>query len=120
MTYDFSTRLDRLGTRMKQLNSNSLSYQRTGESSVTVENFTPEKIDVNELAIHGIPLIQDKMQSIVFDTTSLADWSDPLPKEKDKFVWDGRTFEVFIIGEKAFNFTTSTRKRIRVNGRQIS
>lgn len=119
MTYDFSTRLDRLGTRMQQLHNNSLVYSRTGETSVTIENFTPEKTDVNELALAGIPLIIDKMQDFVFNTSELSTFSNPLPKPGDRLTWNGRVFELFVIGEQVYLFTTSTRVRIRVHSRQI-
>lgn len=119
MTYDFSTRMDRLGTRMKQLHNNSLSFERSGETAILVENFTPEATDVNELALQGIPLIADKMQDFVFDTVDLANLANPLPKVGDKVVWNGKTFELFIVGEQVYKFTTSTRKRIRIHSRQI-
>jgi len=119
MVYDFSTRLNRLGDRMEQIHDNSLSYERPGETAITIANFTPEKTDVNELAILGIPLIADKMQDFVFRTSKLANLTPNLPKVGDKVVWDGKTFELFIVGEQVYKFTTSSRRRIRIHSRQI-
>jgi len=104
---------------MKTVNMNSLSYQRSGEISVTIENFTPQSCDIDELAIYGIPLIRDKMQDFCFDTADLDTFSDPMPKQGDKIVWNGLTFSPFLIGEQVFKFPTSSRKRIRVHARQI-
>lgn len=118
MVYDFSTRLDRLGTRMKTINDNSLIYTRPGEVAIEIENFTPQKCDVNELAMYGIPLVLDKLQDFCFDTADLSSLTYPLPKQGDQIEWNGKTFETFLIGDQVFRFTTSTRVRIRIHGRQ--
>ena len=125
MTYDFSTRLDRLGTRMKQIHNNTLTYTRTGFPPITITNFTPEKIDVTEMAAAGLVLITDKAQDFVFDADKLAALNPPTPKASvDKIVWDGKTFEVFGIGDgqsdesQTYRYTISTRKSIRVHTKQ--
>jgi len=118
MSYDISTRLDYLGDRMQELNVTSLTYLR-GEESVEIENFTPQKVDVDELAAFGISLITEKLQDFTFYTSKLEDLDPPLPIRNDKILWNGRVFEAFSINEEIYRFTTSTRKRIRVHTRQI-
>lgn len=118
MSYDVSTRLDYLGTRMQELHQNELTYIR-GNESVTIENFTPEKIDVQELAAFGIAMITDRAQDFVFSTESLEAFEESVPLRGDKIRWNGRLYELFSIGEEIYRYTTSTRLRVRVHSRQI-
>lgn len=109
---------------MKQINDNTGVYSRTGETPVTITNFTPEKLDTTSLAAYGIVLITDKALDIVFDTSKLATFTDPEPQINDTFVWDGRTYKVFDIApadspqNECFRYTTSSRQRMRVHLRQ--
>lgn len=105
---------------MKELHDNSLVYGRTGESSVTIDNFTPEETNVEELAAFGVVLITDKMQDFIFDAADLSSFDDPEPQNGDTIVWNGNTFKVFIEPNAPYTYVTSTRKRIRVHAKQIA
>jgi hypothetical protein len=118
MSYDVSTRLDYLGERMQELHQNELLYIR-GEETVEIKHFTPEKIDVQELAAFGIAMLTDRAQDFVFDTESLQAFDSPVPLRGDKIRWNGRLYELFSIGDEIYRYTTSTRKRVRVHSRQI-
>lgn len=122
MTYDFSTRLDRLGTRMKQLHDNSLTYSR-GATTTRIDNFTPEDVDVSTLAAYGLVLLTDKEQDFVFDYADLASFSPNTPQVGDRIVWGSRRYQVISLGSQdvaeIWRFITSTRKRIRVHTREV-
>lgn len=122
MVYDFSTRLNRLGTRMKQLHDNSLVYSR-GATTTRIDNFTPEDVDVSTLAAYGMVLLTDKEQDFVFDFADLATFSPNTPQVGDKLVWNSRTYQVVSLGgqdiAEVWRFITSTRTRIRVHAREI-
>lgn len=123
MPYNLASRLDKLGERFKTLNVNSATYERPGSviAAATIQNFTPEKLDVTALAMFGIVLITDKMQDAVFDTAQIAAFGEP--EHGDKFTWGIRVFEVMRIGNErdgeTFRYTTSSRLRIRVHIRQV-
>jgi len=124
MTYNFSTRLDRCGTRMKQLHDNCLTYAR-GTNEVVIENFTPEKIDVDQLQALGIAIINEKWQDFVFDYSALEDLPSQDPQINDLITWDDgespvRQYRVFSINDELYKFTTSSRKRIRVHTKQTN
>lgn len=87
--------------------------------TVAITNFTPQKLDVSQLAIHGITLVTEKAQDIIFDASDLADLSPSVPIQGDEFVWGGKTYEVMSLGEEVFNYTTSSRSRIRVHLKQV-
>ena len=119
MTYDFSTRLDRVGERMQELHDNSLTYSRSGELDLTITNFTPEKADVDQLIALGIVVVNEKWQDFVFDVADMSTWTIPEPRTGDKIVWGTLTFQVTSIGDETFKYTTSTRKRVRVHSKQV-
>ena len=102
---------------MKQLNDNELVYKR-GTVEITIENFTPEKIDVSELGQFGITLVREKAVDFVFDTSDLSSLSPSEPQQGDQLIWNSRTYEVMTIGEELFNYTTTSRVRIRVHAKQ--
>jgi hypothetical protein len=104
---------------MKELNQNSLTYLR-GNTSLTINNFTPEKLDVEQLAAFGIVLVTDKLQDFVFDTSDLSNLTPAYPQRGDKITWGGKTFELMPIGDELYCFITSTRTRMRVHTRQIA
>lgn len=118
MVYDVSTRLDRLGTRMKELFDNSLTYSREAVD-ITITNFTPEKTDVDILMAMGIAVVNEKWQDFVFDTADLSVLDPAEPRRGDRIVWESLTYEVFPIGDEPFKFTTSSRARVRVHAKQI-
>jgi hypothetical protein len=123
MPYNLASRLDKLGTRFKTLNSNSATYERPGSPipAATIINFTPEKLDVTALAMFGIVLITDKMQDVVFDAADIVTFGEP--EHGDKFTWGAKVLEVMRIGNdrdgETFRYTTSSRLRIRVHIRQV-
>lgn len=123
MSYNFATRLDRLGTRMKQINDNFLLYSRTDETRRTttlqINNFTPVQFDMNELAAHGITLLQEKMQRFAFDSSDIATLNPPKPKHGDQITWGTRIYEVVSVNEETYRYTTSSQNRILVNAKQI-
>ena len=119
MAYDLSTRLDVLGTRMKDLNQTTLSYVR-GATAITVTSPTLGKVDVNQLAAYGIVLVTEKLQDFIFDTSDLSTLTPALPKIGDKIVWDGNTYLVSSFGEEVFTYMTSSRNRIRVHTKQTA
>lgn len=118
--YDLADRFNYVGQRMKELNQNTLILTRVGESDVIVNNFTPEKITVDTLALYGIVLVTQKAQAFVFDTSKYDSWSDNFPKVGDRIVWENRTYEVMVMGEEVYTFTTSSRIRVRVNTKQVA
>lgn len=118
MAYEHSTRLDYLGTRMQGLHSNSLVYTR-GPVDITITNFTPEKIDVEQMQALGIVLITEKWQDFVFSFASLADLDPQTPQRGDTLTWGTLVFEVAAINDELYNFTTSSRKRIRIHAKQV-
>lgn len=124
MTYDIATRMERVGTRMKQLNDNSLVYSRADQNNVkttaTITNVTLGKFDVNEDNAFGITLITKKMLDFIFDTDELAGFDPAVPVAGDTIVFDGRTYETFSIGDQVYDFTTSTRTRIRIHAKQVA
>lgn len=118
MVYNLADRFDHLRTRMKGLNDNKLVYTRES-CSITIENFTPEKVDVTQWALHGVTLLTETAQDFVFDTAELKDLDSPLPMETDEITWDGRKYEVLSVGEEIFTYTTSSQKAIRVHAKQV-
>ena len=123
MAYDFSTRMNTLGNRMRQLHQNTLTYTR-GNTTATIPNFTPEKVDVTAIAVYGLTILTDKLQDFVFDTNKLVNFAPPEPKIGDRITWGTRTYEVLGIGPstneaECFKYITSSRLRIRVHARQI-
>ena len=116
--YEHSTRLDYLGTRMPELHTNVLYYTR-GNATLKVENFTPEKIDVDQLQAYGIAIITEKWQDFVFDFSVLGCLNPPTPREGDKISWCSQLFEVCSINNELYTFTTSSRKRIRIHAKQV-
>tara|TARA_Y100000310_G_scaffold310662_1_gene356141 strand:+ start:318 stop:680 length:363 start_codon:yes stop_codon:yes gene_type:complete len=120
MAYDIATRLDKLGTRMKELNQNSITYQRTGETDLTISNVTPGTIDVTQLGVDSVVLITEKAQDFIFDTSELSSWSPVVPKIGDTIVWGSNTYQIFSINDELYNYTTSSRLRIRVHTKQVS
>jgi hypothetical protein len=121
MAYDFATRLDYLGKRMRKLHVNQLLYLKpsTGQL-ITVTSFTPEKIDVTQLGVYGVTLITDKAQDVIFDAFKLSVLSPPLPEQGHQLTWNGTVYEVFSIGDEVYRHVTSSRKRIRIHTKQIS
>ena len=123
MAFEFSTRLDTLGTRMKELHSNTLTYTRKKDgvtTTATVTNFTPETCDIQEIAQHGIVLVTAKLQDFIFDTSDISAFSPAVPETGDTLTWGSNVFEVFSIGEEMFKYTTSSRLRIRVHTQQTT
>ncbi len=124
MTYNFATRMDRLGSRMKQLHDNVLTYTRGGVS-VRVTNFTPERFDVNSMAAYGVVVITEKFQDFIFDASKLGSFSPTEPQIGDTITWGTRTFTVVALGPpgedaECYRYTTSSRARVRVHTRQTS
>jgi|1_EtaG_2_1085319.scaffolds.fasta_scaffold101363_2 hypothetical protein len=117
MAYDFSTRLDTLGTRMQEVNQTSLTYRR-GSTEITVSNPTLGKVDVEQLAAFGITLITDKLQDFIFDTADLSTLEPTTPRLGDIIVWSSRTYEVLPIADELYTFVTSSRARIKVHTKQ--
>lgn len=114
---------------MKTLHSNTGVYTRTGQPPIVITNFTPEKLDVSELAAMGILLITDKAMDVVFDTADIAALVPTEPQQHDKFVTEGRTYEVFSlngnrvgdqISSELFRYITTSRDRIRIHLRQVA
>ena len=121
LAYDFTSRLDYLGTRGKTLHVNSLIYNRLDVfTPITITNFTPEKLDVTQLASMGVVLITDKAQDFIFDFAELAVLVNKDPKTTDQILWKGVLYETLQIGDEVFSYVTSSRKRIRVHSRQVS
>lgn len=118
MTYDFSSRLDLLGTRMKELHNVSLVYRRRSVS-VSISNATPEQCDTEQLQALGIAILNEKWQDFVFDTADLTQFFPAEPEAGDVIVWGTDTFQVTSIGDELFKFTTSSRLRVRVHTKQI-
>lgn len=118
MVYSYQDRLDRLGTRKKEVDVQTVTASRTGEASATVdctiEYFPPEG---NEASPH---FIQTELIAFTFDT---ADW--PLtgtPQAHDKMTFGGNTYEIVPMSsdDRYFRYTTSSRNRIRFFGRQVA
>lgn len=118
MGYDFSSRLDYCGTRMKDLQNETITYTRDS-TDLEIENVTPEESDAELLQSLGISLLREKWQDFVFDTSELSDFTLAEPKEGDKIVWGDYTFMLAAIGDELFKYVTSTRKRIRIHTKQI-
>ena len=119
MVYDLAQRFDRLGTRMKQLSQANASYTR-GATTISISSFTPQQIDVSELAMYGITLLTEKMLDVVFDTSKLFSLSPAYPVEGDTFIWGENTYQPMSIGDELYNFTTTSRLRIRVHLKQCA
>ncbi len=123
MAYDFSSRLDTLGTRMKELHQNSLTYKRVdldgNETSTTITNFTPERVDVEQLAAFGITLVTNQLQDFAFDAADLSSFSPPIPERGDKITWGTDEYEVMAVNDQVFVYTTSSRKRIIVHTKRV-
>lgn len=114
MGYDFINRLDYRGRRSASLNINALVYTR-GSISVTIRNFTPEKIQVAELLDLGSVQIDDKHQAFCFDSSKLAAFNPETPVAgTDRITWNNRTYTVAKLGDRSFHPVTSSRNRIIV------
>lgn len=119
MTYDFSDRLDYLGTRMQDLHQNELLYTRDSVD-LKIENFTPEETDTEQLQALGIAILNEKWQDFVFDADELSDFTMAEPEAGDTLTWGDMTFQIVSINDKLFKYTTSSRKRIRIHTKQIA
>lgn len=119
MAYDLASRFDKLGTRMKELNQNSLTYKRSGSSDITIDNFTPGQIDVTQQGVESVILVTEKAQDFIFDASDLSSLNPSVPKIKDQIVWGSNTYEVFSINDELYTYTTSSRQRIRVHTKQV-
>lgn len=100
---------------MQELNSNTATYKRQGNNPITITNFTPEKVDVSQLALAGITLITEQALDVVFDASDLSSLTPATPQVGDKFVWGSSTYEVMNLGEETFNYTTASKTRMRVH-----
>jgi len=120
MTYNLATRLNRVGTRMKELNDNSLTYTRSGETPIEITNFTPEKCDSDQLLALGIAIVNEHWQDIVFDTAALSTLTIPEPRTGDKVTWDGVNYQVTALADEVFRYTTASRVRIRVHMKEVN
>lgn len=122
MAYDIATRLDTLGTRMQELNQNTATYSRTDDAcidtDITITSFTPEKVDIEQIAMHGLTLLTMKLLDVIFDLADLTTLDPAEPVEGDTFTWGTKVFTVMSIGEEVFTYTTSSRLRIRVHLKQ--
>jgi hypothetical protein len=119
MAYDFTTRLDYLGTRMKELHQNTMTYSRS-TTDLTITNFTPERVDVQQLALMGITLVTEKVMAFVFDTSELSTLSPSVPVAGDRITIGSFVYEVMQVADEVYNYTTSTRVRIRVHCKQVT
>lgn len=119
MPYDFTTRLDILGTRMGELHDNSLFLTRDGEADVKVTNYTPEKTDVDTLAAYGLTQITEEAQDFVFNTSAFSSWTIQLPIVGDKIKIGTETYQVINIGDEVYKYTTSSKVRIRIHTKRI-
>jgi len=117
--YDFQSRLNLVGDRMKTVNRNSLQVIRAGKQ-IVINNFNPATSDLEQLALYGLTAIAHRLQDFIFDTKELRTFDPDRPLEDDIFMWRGRQYSVLSIGEEIYRYTTSSRKRIRVHTKQVA
>jgi hypothetical protein len=86
---------------------------------IVITNFTPEKIDVEQLQALGIVIIVEKWQDFIFDFAVLSSLEPQTPQRGDTLTWGTLVFGVAPINDEIYNFTTSTRKRIRLHAKQV-
>lgn len=118
MTYDFQTRLNTLGTRFKEISTESITYRR-GSTKVTIDNINLGKVDVEQLLAFGITNITSKALDFIFDTSELSSLEPSTPLQGDEIVYGGNTYEVMPFGDQTYDFVTTSRQRIRVHTKQI-
>ncbi len=129
MAYNFSERLDYLGQRMKTVNENSLTYERPGSAPIVITNFTACRPRVLELGLVGQPpLITAKNICFIFDYDLLVALTPHEPQHHDQIHsvvyqqtdFTGVIYEVTLLENSAYDFITSSRKRVKVNCEQIA
>lgn len=116
MAYDVRTRLDLLGSRMKELNQLSIVYQRS-TMQTTIQNVACAK---SLVSVTGDEItLESEYRGYIFDASELNGFTPPVPQAGDTISDGVLTCEVVKIDDQTHNFTTSTRKRVRVHTRVV-
>lgn len=118
MTYNFSNRLDYLGTRMKEVNSRSVSYIRPGVGTISGLKATAVEHDATELLALGMP-VDIKLRMYSMDVAELKIGGNCItPEPGDKITDGGLTIRLVPLGpdQPAYKYTTQSRKRMIVGG----
>lgn len=118
MPYSIKDRLDTLGERMQELSQEDITYRRKADT-LTIENVTLGKIDVNELVAYGIIHLTEKALDFIFDSDELASLNPTTPLDGDEITYNSHKYQVMSIGNETYNYVTTSRKRIRVHTKQI-
>lgn len=119
MTYDFQSRLDKAGERMKVVNGRAGIYRRG--SDIVHITVSPLAVDRQELALHGIVLVSEDRQDYAFDAEDLVlAGKSTRPRRGDSIEVDGRTHEIQPIGDTLWKWVTSSHRRIRVHTKATS
>lgn len=120
MVYRFQDRLDYLGERRKEVDSEEVTYAR-GVNSVTLSASLGHS-EVNEL-IPGVAVTQTRRQDFFVDANELILAGNPTePQVGDRITrQNGSIFRVVSEGEDSapFDYTTPTEKRLRIHTEQV-
>lgn len=122
VAYNFANRLDRLGVRMKEVNSRTVTYNRPDVGSISDLQATCVEHDATELLALGMP-VDIKLRMYHVDVAELKiGGSCILPEPGDKITDGGLVIRLIPLGpdQPAFKYTTQSRKRIIIGGEVIS
>lgn len=123
MAYDFASRLDRLGSRKQELDSRPVRYVGVrNDITLTVDLdasvSTLRRIEESETVLTTVITPRNY---IITTRELILGGKQELPKAGDKIVDQDGTFEILPNGQNPpFNYTTQSRKRLRIEVKQVS
>lgn len=114
MTYNFHDRLDYLGTRKKTLDSESVTISN-GTNTVGV-SATVGETDVEEEGPNGLPVRTQIRDYIITAEDLVLNGVQVEPQEGWTITEGDLTCRVVPIGDQScFDYTTQTKKRMRIH-----
>lgn len=117
----FSRRLDHLGCRKKQIDSQQVQYTRRGKSAFWVDASVGKTI-VAEAQSDGM-VVEYQSRDYIFDSAELLDPETGIqfePELGDRINDCTLVCEVMAQNEQTFRYTTQDRKRIRIHTKVVS
>jgi len=127
MVYDVNARLSTLGTRMKAINVALVDLDRSGEGQIAGVSSSLGRTEAEEM-IPGVAVTHVRYQDFFFDAVDYGvGWADALPNVGDTITiqagqtMPAGTYRVISLGNDTppYEYTTSTRERLRIHTDQI-
>src|SRR5690554_4555671 len=116
MAYSFASRHDRLRTRMREVNSRTVTYRRGARSAEVLA--TVHELGPDELVAMGLPS-DVRRRGYVIDVADLEEVGNPFehPKQGDRVEDGDLTCQALPMGsnEPVYRYTNHQRKAYRIH-----